>query len=358
MMNMRIAPLAAIAALVFGALLARAADAPPSPACVPPDAALLRSSGTYTGRAQLPDGEKIARYNEQARIFNACTRGLVDGGNGEIDRLRDQANADIRRITATANRRIDAIQAQMRRAMTGAPPTATLVPRDADAFPDPDCRKADPALLGRAPRGSHDTALDRGERYEVEDLIWRSCVESYFQRAAAQARRITATANDDIGRTADTANARIAALEAAVKGGIDTARAAAAARSRAVEGTPLARNDPIITARNAANPLENENGDRSTWPTVQGTPAGEGNRREFTCRAPQQLMDSRVLGPKVCRRNGTWAALRKMGKDISPDGRTIIDLNAMPSINPAACDKNGTAIGTGQGGYLAGPSCR
>jgi hypothetical protein len=358
MMNLRIAPLIAIAALVFGAMLARAADAPPPSACVPPDASLLHSSGSYTGRAQLPDGEKIARYNEQARVFNECTRGLVDGGNGEIDKARDEANAQIRRITATANRRIDAIQAQMRRAMTGAPPATTLVPRDSDAFPDPDCRKADPALLGRAPRGSRDTALDRGERYEVEDLIWRSCVETYFQRAAAAAQAITDTANADIRRTADTANARIAALESTVKTGIDTARAAAAARSRAVEGTPLARNDPIITARNAANPLENENGDRSAWPVVEGTPTGEGNRREFTCRAPQQLMESRVLGPKVCRRNGTWAALRKMGKDISPDGRTIIDLNAMQSTNPAACDKNGTAIASGQGGYLAGPSCR
>jgi hypothetical protein len=358
MMNMRLLPLIAVAALAFGAMLAQAADAPPSPACTPPDASLLRSSGTYTGRAVLPDGEKIARYNEQARRFNDCTRGLVDGGNGAIDTLRNAANAEIRRITITANRRIDTIQAQMRRAMTGTPPAPTLVPRDSDAFADPDCRKADPALLGPAPRNSRENALDRGERYEVEDLIWRSCVETYFRRAAAAAQAITDTANADIRRTADTANTRIAALEATVKTGIDTARAAATARSRAVEGTPLARNDPIIDARNAANPLENENSDRSTWPTVQGTPAGEGNRREFTCRAPQQLTDSRVLGPKICRRNGTWAALRRMGKDISPDGRTIIDLNAMPSINPAACDKNGSAIGTLQGGYLAGPSCR
>ena len=354
MMNTRLLSCICFALLVFGIGLQSARSQsrtdPPQGGCTAPDPALLRSTGPFTGRAQIPDGEKISRYNAQARAFNDCTRKLVDESNARIDRLRDAANADISRMTATANGRIDRLQAQMRQAMNG---TATALPREAGAFADPDCRKPDSSLLRPFPKNS---ALARGRRYELEDVTFRSCVEEYFQQAAAEAERITAAANADIRRTADDANARIAALESAVKGFIDSAQAAAAAPSRAVEGTPLARNDPIISVRNAANPLENENADRSLWPVMQGTPLGEGNRREFTCRAPQQLPESRIYGPKVCRRNGTWAALRKLGKDIGPDGRTVIDLEAMRMMNPAACNRNTT--GTGQAGYVNGLNCQ
>ena len=42
---------------------------------------------------------------------------------------------------------------------------------------------------------------------------------------------------------------------------------------------------------------------------------------EVSCRKPQRLPGSRLLGPAVCLSAGAWAELVEQGKDISPDGR-------------------------------------
>ena len=41
---------------------------PPPDVCQPPDASLIKSRGQYTGRADLPDAEKIARRNNEERM--------------------------------------------------------------------------------------------------------------------------------------------------------------------------------------------------------------------------------------------------------------------------------------------------
>jgi hypothetical protein len=46
----------------------------------------------------------------------------------------------------------------------------------------------------------------------------------------------------------------------------------------------------------------------------------------MVCRRPQPLPGSRFDGPQVCRSAGEWAQLRGQGKDISADGRTIVDV--------------------------------
>jgi hypothetical protein len=48
----------------------------------------------------------------------------------------------------------------------------------------------------------------------------------------------------------------------------------------------------------------------------------------IVCRLPQPLPGSRFSGPRVCRSKGEWALLRAQGKDISPDGRTIVNADA------------------------------
>jgi hypothetical protein len=53
-------------------------------------------------------------------------------------------------------------------------------------------------------------------------------------------------------------------------------------------------------------------------------PDGTGDPDATTCRPPQPLPSSRMLGPQVCKTNSQWALLRKSGQDISPDGSQII----------------------------------
>lgn len=42
------------------------------------------------------------------------------------------------------------------------------------------------------------------------------------------------------------------------------------------------------------------------------------------CRPPQDLTDSRLLGPKTCRTNRTWDELHAKGLDIGPDGKSVV----------------------------------
>jgi hypothetical protein len=62
------------------------------------------------------------------------------------------------------------------------------------------------------------------------------------------------------------------------------------------------------------------------------TPTGQGDPDAVTCRVPQLLPGSRLPGPEVCKANRVWAQLRAEGRDISPDGTTLI---ATPSRSRA-----------------------
>jgi hypothetical protein len=42
-----------------------------------------------------------------------------------------------------------------------------------------------------------------------------------------------------------------------------------------------------------------------------------------------------------------WAALRKARKDVGLDGKTILNFDEMQKMNPAACSKTMTGLGTG-----------
>lgn len=57
-------------------------------------------------------------------------------------------------------------------------------------------------------------------------------------------------------------------------------------------------------------------------------PDGAGDPDATTCRPPQPLPGSRMMGPQVCKTNSQWALLRKNNQDISPDGSQIVSENA------------------------------
>jgi hypothetical protein len=312
----RLVLFAGIMGAVLWSAAARAAEPAPE-VCKPPDAQLIKSRGQYTGRAELPDAAKIALYNEQADRFNECTRRLVDGQNAEIDQVREAANADIAQTRETANRKILDIQAKINLAVSGGVPTAADAP---GAFPGPTCAKPDA----------------RAAQYGRLQSEYETCVKTYLERASTVSRQTALTANVEIAAIADRAKDRIAQLQGTVKSGIQTANAAALERSHSVEGTKLGVNDPVLMARAAENPVEDSKAE-DAWPMVEETPSGEGDARAVICRAPQALTISRIMGPKVCRRNGVWAVLRKAGMDIGPDGITLVDRDLRRRNRPMAC---------------------
>ena len=66
-------------------------------------------------------------------------------------------------------------------------------------------------------------------------------------------------------------------------------------------------------------------------------PTGEGNPYLITCRRPQTLPGSRLLGPEVCKTNAVWAQYRKDGMDVAADGIHDVPAEKWRTINPPAC---------------------
>ncbi len=72
-------------------------------------------------------------------------------------------------------------------------------------------------------------------------------------------------------------------------------------------------------------------------PAAGQTPDGSGDPLAISCRAPQHLPSSRLMGPKVCKTNADWAQYRKDGMDVAADGTHDVPSEKWRSINPQAC---------------------
>jgi hypothetical protein len=83
--------------------------------------------------------------------------------------------------------------------------------------------------------------------------------------------------------------------------------------------------------------------------SVSHWPDGTGDPDATTCRPPQSLPSSRMLGPKVCKTNSQWALLRKNGQDISADGVQIIPDPKNNKVAPMNCAPTGGGASNGGG---------
>jgi beta-lactamase regulating signal transducer with metallopeptidase domain len=104
---------------------------------------------------------------------------------------------------------------------------------------------------------------------------------------------------------------------------------------------------PLITPSLAA-PIAESVAPRIESIRVVPLPLPAQNSDTQVCRRPQQLPGSRFLGPRVCLQQSEWQALADQGKDVAPDGRTLIDLAAFErdrSLNAPSCRQ--TLMGTG-----------
>jgi hypothetical protein len=58
----------------------------------------------------------------------------------------------------------------------------------------------------------------------------------------------------------------------------------------------------------------------------------------IVCRLPQPLPGSRFSGPTICKSKSEWAQLRAQGKDVSADGRTLVETSEKyRTLHPQAC---------------------
>jgi beta-lactamase regulating signal transducer with metallopeptidase domain len=79
----------------------------------------------------------------------------------------------------------------------------------------------------------------------------------------------------------------------------------------------------------------------------------------LVCRPPQNLPDSRLLGPRVCLRQKEWDWMKARGLQLLPDGRTLAGLHDGSRVTaPFFCQvPSGTSTTTGLLGLLSG-ACR
>ena len=67
------------------------------------------------------------------------------------------------------------------------------------------------------------------------------------------------------------------------------------------------------------------------------TPDGKGDPGAITCRPPQRLAESRMMGPEVCKTNAVWAQYAKDGMEVAADGIHDVPSEKFRSLNPRVC---------------------
>ncbi len=319
--------------------------------CRKPDDSLIKSRGGYAGRMEMGDEDKTKLYNAQGRAFNDCMRQLIDSGHAEMDRVRNDGNAAIKAVAETANRQSGDIAEKMEAAIAG-----RAAPSDAQGqlagFPDADCVVPDKSLVKPA-RGKKSTSTRANARYDAQQQDYRACVQSYLKQASAEMHKIEASANIRIKEIADHANARIAELHDRLASAIEAANYAATDEIQAARGTPY----EINPANYFKNGVENVTVEGQPPLELADTPKGDGDPHTIVCRRPQQLPDSRLPGPEICKRNWVWASLYKAGKDISPDGQTILPSEKSRTTDRASMACLKVTNGSPYQGYMTTEVC-
>ena len=304
----------------------------------------------------MPDGEKIKLYNTQARAFNDCMNKLIDSSSAEMDRMRADGNAAIKAAAETANRQSQDIAEKMEAAIAGRAPLSEEQAKLAGwQYPDADCVVPDKTRMKPA-RGKKSTSTGATARYDAEQRDYHACVQAYVKQAGAEMHQIEASTEVRIKDIADRTNARVNTLHDQVNRAIETANHAATDEIQTVRGTPL----EISPANYFKNGTENMTVEAEPPLQLGDTPKGEGDPHTIVCRKPQQLPDSRLLGPEICKRNWVWASLYKDGRDISADGRTILPSEKSRTTNRAAlaCIKIPVPNGTeSYSGYFINEIC-
>ena len=315
-------------------------------------------------KCNKPDSELIKpgtsdKYNAQAKGFNDCLRVYVENENNKISRIRAEASAAFDRITESSTSQIRDIERAINSAIfevaivNGAaeakylpPPGDTLA-----SYPGAECTKPDAALLKPAP-GKRVASLKNADRFEGQRLTYEACMRTYIAQAKNEIAQIKTNAGFAFHRIAEDANPRIAQINNDVTEALNEASRAAGERNAAMSAfhSPLqagglnpAASQPGDLGPVAFQPAQNSPGTESV--TVSGEqlprsadmPTGAGDPDVISCRMPQQLPDSRLMGPEICKRNRDWAKLYKEGRTFSADGTRVLESEKAHTYNPQTC---------------------
>lgn len=89
---------------------------------------------------------------------------------------------------------------------------------------------------------------------------------------------------------------------------------------------------------------------------VTGQPGGEGDPDEVICRRLMQIPNSRMQGPRICKKNAVWAQYREDGMMVSEDGtRDVPVKQATQTCRTQAGGGGGggsTSMSRGMGGSI------
>jgi hypothetical protein len=283
------------------------------------------------------------KYDRQVKGFNDCTRVYVDKANLEIGRIRNDAQSQLDRMTDDATSRIRRIERQIGdaiesvKAVNGLASIAPGGPDMAlDAFPEAECKTPDGNLL-IPKRGVRDNSA-RERLYDGQIKIYTACMRDWVVQAKSAISWIKADTEGAMKPVTADANRQIleiwdTILEAVKQA--DVARKEQSAALDALKAQLAAAIPPPATSSPAAS--ENVVVTDTRLPRSADQPTGKGDPDLISCRSPQQLPGSRLMGPEICKRNREWAKLTQRGENISPDGKKILEGEKQRTLAPDHC---------------------
>jgi hypothetical protein len=308
--------------------------------CTRPDRTLIRKD-TALGTVWSSETRSSAKYNEQAKGFNDCTRVYVENANREIGRIRDEASTKLDRMGSDATARIRVIERQINAAIEEAKAVDALDPLpepgyrvdEAGAFPPPECKAPDNSLVIPLPRARDNGARDR--RYDSQKQAYGGCMRVWIAQAKAEIAEINANAHADMKPVVLDANRQISEIKATIVAILEETKTVAMEQA-------MALND-LKASLTAAPPPPSGPGTESVTvtdtrlPRSADQPSGAGDPDAISCRARQPLPGSRLWGPEICKRNREWADLTKRGVQISSDGLQLVDSEKQRTLKPQTC---------------------
>jgi len=305
-------------------------------ACTRPDRTLIHKE-TALGTTWSSETRSSTKYNKQVTGFNDCTRVFVDNANREITRIRDAARAELDGIGTDATAHIRIIERQINavieeaKAVDFLEPLPPASPAEAGAFPPPDCKPPDSALVIPLPHARDNSARD--QKYDTQKQAYAVCTRLWIVQAKAEIQQIDLNAHADMKPVAEDANRQIREITATIVATLEETKTVALEQAAALNELKAS----------LVPPPPSQPGTESV--TVTDTrllrsadqPTGAGDPDVISCRTRQQLTGSRLWGPEICKRNREWADLYKRGVQVSSDGLQLVDGEKQRTLKPQTC---------------------
>jgi hypothetical protein len=90
----------------------------PDPQCARPIVHLIKPEYSYAGNVSdsgpvVTYNSQLRQYNRQTAAYNSCMNSHIDGANGELTRIQNDANDRIKQISENANAQLKRIEGRI-----------------------------------------------------------------------------------------------------------------------------------------------------------------------------------------------------------------------------------------------------